>query len=316
MEDRPRAVYVPAVTEGMGHYGHAHTESYGVMLSYTYPHRFWTLVGDRREKTIVESEDSLHLMASIWDHHSETVIPDSEVTIEILRDGDLVTEEVAYPMLSQEMGVHYGDNYALDGNGQYTARVRVGGTQLRQTGAFEGRFDRLETATFDFEFDSDEMYDLPLTELPERAGTRGAVEPMDMGHPVGRAPDPKSLPGERLGRKTSGDAIFHAYSLSDASRFAAPDRTYLYVTARSPHNGFVLPAMGLRAEIVRDGKRTFAGRLRRTLDPELGYHYGIEIGSIRSGDKLRLAVEAPPQIARHDGYETAFLDMPPMTFAV
>jgi hypothetical protein len=32
---------------------------------------------------------------------------------------------------------------------------------------------------------------------------------------------------------------------------------------------------------------------------------------VESGDTLELRVTTPPQVARHEGYETAFLEMPP-----
>ena len=82
------------------------------------------------------------------------------------------------------------------------------------------------------------------------------------------------------------------------------------VSARTPYNGLVLPAMALLGTLTRDDETTFEGALERTLDPALGYHYGAVIGSVESGDGLTLSVGTPPQVARHKGYETAFLDMP------
>jgi arylsulfatase A-like enzyme len=55
-------------------------------------------------------------------------------------------------------------------------------------------------------------------------------------------------------------------------------------------------------------------RSSRTLDPGLGYHYGAALGdtAVESGDDLTLEVPTPPQVARHEGYETAFVDMAPV----
>jgi hypothetical protein len=64
--------------------------------------------------------------------------------------------------------------------------------------------------------------------------------------------------------------------------------------------------MGLRGELVRDGDAVWTGRLRRTLDPDLGYHYGAAVPVVESGDRLELSVGVQPQTARHEGYETAF----------
>jgi hypothetical protein len=40
------------------------------------------------------------------------------------------------------------------------------------------------------------------------------------------------------------------------------------------------------------------------------------LDELETGDTVRLTVETPPQLARHDGYETAFLDMDPVEFTV
>ncbi|SFG42666.1 hypothetical protein SAMN04488063_2007 [Halopelagius inordinatus] len=316
VENRPDAVYRPALTEGMKTYGTTTAGPYGVALTYSYPHRFWTLTGTELSKTVVGAQDSLHLMVSLWDRETRTVLPvDSGVGIEITRDGSLVTEELAYPMLSQQMGLHYGSNYVLDGEGEYEATVSVGGVSLDRTGSFAGRFDSAERASLSFTFDTDDLSDVPLTRLDD-AGERGAVEPMEMEFPVGVAPDAESLPGRHLGRATSGDAVLHAFAIddADAGRFGDSGGTYLYLSARTPYNRITLPTMGVTAALTRDGETAFEGTLSRTLDPELGYHYGASVGEVRDGDTLDVSVDVPPQISRHDGYETAFLDMPPVTF--
>ncbi|KAB1185066.1 MULTISPECIES: iron transporter [Haloferax] len=316
VENRPDAVYLPAITEGMKMYGMTTIGPYGVALSYSYPHRFWSVAGPELQKTVVEADDSVHLMASVWDHETGTVLPfDAGVTIEILRDGSLVSEEVAYPMLSQQMGMHYGSNYVLDGEGDYEARVTVGGTSLHRTGSFAGQFETVETATFEFTFETDELYDVELERLGDEAGTLGAVPAMEMMNvPTGALPAIDALPGDHLGRQTSGDAHFDAFVVDDGSPFDA-DGAYLYVSARTPYNEFVLPMMGVRGTVERDGTPVLDGeRLRRTLDPELGYHYGVAVDSLESDDTVTLAVDVPPQVARHDGYETAFLSFDSMQF--
>ena len=230
VEDRPAAVYLPAITEGMKLYGKTTAGPYGVALTYSYPHRFWTAAGSELQRTVVEADDSIHLMASLWDAETGTVLPlDAGVSIEILRDGDLVSEEVAYPMLSQQMGMHYGSNYVLDGEGDYEARVHVGGTSLSRTGSFAGGFGAAETATFEFAFETDDLYDVELTRLGDEAGSRGAVPAMEMmGVPTGKAPAVDALPGRHLGRRTSADALFDAFVVDDGSRFGV-NGAYLYV---------------------------------------------------------------------------------------
>lgn len=314
VNDRPRAVYYPAVTEGMGMYGTRSVGPYTIALRYSYPHRFWTLSGSQTRKTVVESEDSVHLMVTIWDERSGIVIPvDAGLSAEIIQDGELVAQEVIYPMLSQKMGFHYGTNFGLDGNGTYEARVSIGGTRMRRTGRFAGRFSTPVTATFEFTFDTAELYDLALRQLPEKEGERGAVEPMEMGTdvPVGRAPPKRALPGRRLGTKRSGDAAFVVTAIRNtnaASRLA--------VFPRTPYNRIVLPFMSLSATVSRDGQQVFDGRLERTLDPDVGYHYSAAVKGLQPGDELEISVNTPPQIARHDGYETAFIDMQPVELTV
>ena len=307
--DRPDAVYVPAVTEGMGMYGRTTAGRYGVALTYSYPHRFWTLSGRETTKTVVEADDDVHLMVSLWDTATERVLPlDSGVTIEIRNDAGVVTQEVAYPMLSQTMGLHYGSNYVLDGEGEYEARVEVGGVSLRRTGAYAGAFESPATATLEFGFDTDELHAVSVSR-PENAGERGAVAPMEMdGVPVGRAPAVESLPGRYLGSGTAGDAVFEVFVVdSGDGRFG--DDPYLYASARTPHNGIIIPMMGLAATVRRDGEVVWESSLRSGLDPDLGYHYGASVPGAREGDEVTIATTVPPQVARHDGYETAFLEM-------
>ena len=315
VEDRPKAVYIPAITEGMKLYGTATAGRYGVALSYSYPHRFWTLSGTETSQTPVEADDDLHLMASVWDEATGRALPlDSGVTIEIRDGGGGVTQEVAYPMLSQRMGLHYGSNYVLDGEGTYEARVRVGGVSLRRTGGYAGAFESARVATVEFEFETAELHEVKLSET-DSGGERGALAPMEMaGVPVGRAPAVKSLPGTHVGSGRSGDAVFEVFVLeSSAGRFGADP--YLYVSARTPHNEIVLPMMGLNVAVRRDGE-VWESRLTRTLDPELGYHYGASVSEVSSGDEVVISTAVPPQIARHDGYETAFFEMGEVSFGV
>ncbi|AFK21396.2 MULTISPECIES: DUF7350 domain-containing protein [Haloferax] len=320
VEDRPDAVYLPAITEGMKMYGKTTTGPFGVALTYSYPHRFWTVAGTELQKTVVEADDSLHLMASLWDKETGTVLPiDAGLTIEVLRDGDFVTEELAYPMLSQQMGMHYGSNYVLDGQGDYEARVHIGtvSKSLHTTGAFADRFESAETASFEFSFNTDKLYDVELKRLGDKAGSRGAVPAMEMmGVPTGKAKGIDELPGTHLGRKTSADAFFDAFVVDDGARFDV-DGSYVYVSARTPHNGFILPMMGIRATVERGGTTVVDGdRLRPTLDPEIGYHYGLAADTVESGDTVTLEVDVPPQVARHDGYETAFWSFDTMQFDI
>ncbi|MWG35367.1 iron transporter [Halomarina oriensis] len=309
VENRPQAVYVPAITEGMALIQTATVGAYKVALSYSYPHRFWNVQSDAREKVTVTADDSVHLMASVWDRETGIVVPSSGVSLEIHRDESLVSQEVIYPMLSQQMGFHYGANFPLDGEGEYQVRLSIGGLSMPRTGAFTSRFGDPLSVELPFTFDTDALYDLSIRRLGERQGQRAAIEPMDMGVPSGVVPD--IAVGSVLGTAVSGDAQFTARLIRDAPRFGGG--TYLAVTAHTPYNRIVLPMMQLSGEVTTAAGNTIDISLSAALDSTLGYHYGVPLEKTTDIEHLTLTVDLPPQVARHDGYETAFFEMPAMT---
>ncbi|WP_224269296.1 iron transporter [Haloprofundus salinisoli] len=312
VENRPSASYIPTHEEGMKMVGMANTGELAVGVMYSWPHRFWTVQGQQTERVDVGRNDAIHLMVSVWDAASGVSIPSSGVTVETTDGDEYREEEVVYEMLSQRMGFHYGDNWPLPGDGTYTVRVDVGGTNVRRFGEFEGKFEEPASVELEFEYSERERNDIPYTILEDRQGNPGALEAMEMEMPsgmtmpVGRAPAPDALPGESFGTQTSGDAVF-AVTAVPGGRFG--DRPYLLVSPRTPHNGLVIPSMGLSATV---GGTDVS--LDPALDPEVGFHYGANVEGLSADDDLELVVDTPPQSARHEGFETAFLDMPPMTF--
>jgi hypothetical protein len=303
VENRPDAVYYPTHVEGMKVAGTGTADDLRVALFYSYPHRFWTVKKEDGEYvtriTEVDRDDAVHLMALPWDPETNAVVPDTGLSLEIARDGELVSQEVIYPMLSQRMGAHYGANFPLDGDGTYTVTVSVGGVSLARFGAYEGKFGDAASTDVAFEFSESTLNEIPYRLLEEKAGRRGAVAPMTMdGVPVGRAP--KSLPGESLGTGTAGDVVFRG-TVAAADRFG--DDPYLAVSPRTPHNRLVVSGMSVSARV--DGAKR---SLKPGLDPELGFHYGASVEGLSNDADVRVAVDVPPQVARHEGYETAFLD--------
>jgi hypothetical protein len=346
-ENRPKAVYYPTHIEGMKMAGMASTNTnsssgrgeqtrpasndtnnstsgqqtnsagYKCALTYSYPHRFWTVTGNRTKKVTIENGDSLHLMVSVWDPETNIYPMDANPTITVSKNGDSVTTVSPWTMLSQNMGFHAGDNVPLPGAGDYSVTVDVPPTSARRTGAFEGQFSSQQSFEFELTYDPQKMSDIMFKKLEEKAGTRGAVAPMEMKKmPLALAPKKSALPGRLLGTTRTGDGVFVMTTLGDASRFGAAEKTYLAVSARTPYNRYILPAMSLSAQVKRGKKTVFNGPLQATLDPKLNYHYGATVESIEAGDKITLAADAPPQVARHEGYETAFLDMPSKTLTV
>jgi hypothetical protein len=310
VEDRPEAVYLPSHVEGMQMGGMASAGRYRFALSYSYPHRFWLITGDRTRKVEIRDGDSVHLMLSAWDGETGTVIPTSSATVTARMDGErVVSQKSLWSMLSQNMGVHFGDNVELAGDGTYEISVGFGPLETRRAGALAGSLGDRAEATIEMPFSQDRLSEVSVRRFDDRKGQRDAVRPMDMEMlPSGQVPGPSDLPGEVRGETTAGDARFVVTTL-DVPAGIEGEGTYLAVSARTPYNRYPLPFMTLSATLTRDGATVFEGDLTDTLHPGLGYHYGAVVENVRPGDDLTLSVGAPPQVARHEGYETAFVAM-------
>jgi hypothetical protein len=308
-------VYVQQFTDGMAMQGTAEAGDLDVAVMYSAPHQFWRVVGDELEMEPVESDDSLHLMATVWDDETGTVVPETGLTVEIAPAGGAFDEQVIYPMLSQPMGFHYGANFTLDGDGEYAVRVTVGGLNIRRTGAFEGRFGDPAAATVDVVFDEANRQKVgDRTRELDSYGQPGALEPMDMMMPDGVAPPVESMPGDHIGTERSDETVLPAFALRDDPPVG--DGAYLYVSPRTPYNGYAIPAAGFEVTVDRGGETVLDGRLERTLDPGLKYHYGAAVGSLAAGDEVTVTPVTPPQVSRHQGYERAFLEMDPVSYTV
>ncbi len=315
-EERPDGVYVQPYVERMAMAGTATAGDYGFGVMWTTPHVFWTPTN--RELSRQPSSGSLHLMATVWDAETRLALPEAGVNVEVARDGDLVSQEVIYPMLSQRMGFHYGGNFTLDGDGTYTVRVSVGGTSVRRTGAFADRFGDPATAEVALAFTPETKAQVSTRDL-DAGGQPGAVEQMQTEMlPDSTVPTLDALPGQAVGTGTSDDAALSALFLPPDAAARYADDGYLAVLAATPYNRSVLPSMGLTATLTRGDTTLAEGSLTRTLDPDLGYHYGLPVAAeeLRSGDRLTLSVTTPPQVSRHEGYETAFLEMDDVTLTV
>ncbi|MCG1002831.1 MULTISPECIES: hypothetical protein [Halobacterium] len=312
--EKPDGVYVQPFEERMAMQGTTTVGDYTVALMFTVPHTFWTLTNEDVSKTAKEAADDLHLMAVVWDAETETVLPAAAVSVELER-GEYLQQEVLYPMLSQPMGSHYGDNFALDGDGAYTATVSIGATAPRKTGAFDGRFESVESAEMTVEFTEETRARVGATPI-EEAGEPGALAPRDTSYPKSIAPAPDDLPGTVRGTAAIDDAYYVVTDLADAERVGSPEQAYLAVSARTRYNGYELSSMALDATLVRDGETVYEGTLSRTLSPDLGLHLSAAVPSVESGDELTLSVRQPPQVGRHEGYETAFLDTASVTLTL
>ncbi|WP_257299791.1 iron transporter [Haloarchaeobius sp. FL176] len=318
LEDPPDGVYRPTSASEVRVVGTREAGDYRFGLLYSYPSRFWEVVGRQRYPRSVAPEDAIHLMTLVWDPETGVVLPDVGLTVEVLRDGELVVQKAVYAMLSQRLGFHYGDNLALPGDGEYTVRVRVGGLAIRRTGAFAGRFDGAASVDFELAYDREERDSIDRRRLDDAGDDRPLTTADAPGVPPAVAPATDALPARHLGRRTTdGAALDAVVCTGDAvERLGVDGDAYLAVLARTPHNDLVLPGMGLQARVERADETAFDGTLSRTVDPLLGAHYGTPVPELTSGDRVTLTVLTPPQVARHEGYETVFFEMEPVTMAV
>ena len=290
---------------------------YMCALTYSYPHRFWTVTGQKKNKVTIQNDDSIHLMVSVWDGKTGAYVMDTNPSVTVSQGSDTVTTVTPWTMLSQNMGFHAGDNVALPGDGTYSITVDVPPTSARRVGGFEGEFDTQQSFDFTLKYSEDKLNEIMFKTLDQKAGNQGAVAPMKMDMmPLAHPPKKGELPGQMLKETTTGDAVFVVKALNSATRFGTDDGTYLAVSPRTPYNRYILPAMSLSARITRGRETVFDGALQATLDSKLNYHYGNTVESIESGDEIELAIDTPPQVARHEGYETAFFDMPSKTITV
>lgn len=311
VEDRPNAVYYPSHIEGMAMIGTEQVGDRTIGLMYSYAHRFWTMnVGATTER--VSPSGDAHLMVSVWDGESGRVLPiRSGLSVTIEQDGEEVDSRTPWTMLSQNMGFHYGDNVGLNGDGTYTVTVETGGLSIDRLGEFSERFSDPATAEFEWEFSQSARGEIVFRQL-DNAGETGAVSPMsDMMMPLSIAPAEGDVPGRVLATGESGNATFVATTAErDGSQ-------YLAISPRTPHNRYVLPQMALSATLTRGDETVFEGPLSPAIGPRRGYHYGTAIdGSLELGDGLTITVDSPPQISRHEGYETAFLSMSDLSLTV
>jgi hypothetical protein len=315
VENRPAATYLPTHREGMAMIGTGEAGDYMVGLTYSFPHRFWTVTGQNAEQAAIQDGDSVHLMATVWDPETNAVLPLSAgVSITITQDGETVAEKPPWPMISQNMGFHYGDNYQLAGDGLYEVTVRVQAMTERRLGALSDRFGSAGEMTLQFDFAQSALEQLDYEEFPDRQGSREALGLMNMEMlPTSQVPAAEDLPGDLLGTASGSDEVYAATWLADAD-FLAEGESYLAVSVRTPYNRVPLAMMSLDGTVEADGETVFEDALSAAIHPDIGYHYGAVVESTTDSPSVTVETVAPPQVSRHEGYETAFLGTPTVSF--
>ncbi len=79
-----------------------------------------------RERTVKPPKDvSFHLMVRLDDAHTNYPIPYASVWATIRKAGKVIFDERQWPMLSEYMGPHYGNNVTLPGGGVYQLTLLI-----------------------------------------------------------------------------------------------------------------------------------------------------------------------------------------------
>lgn len=94
------------------------------------PEEFTVQEGDRTIRHRPSPRDNAHLMVTLTDVKSGERIPYSSVQIALSQDGRRVLDTRLWPMMSQHVGMHYGENVALPAAGRFDAVVTVGAPEV------------------------------------------------------------------------------------------------------------------------------------------------------------------------------------------
>jgi hypothetical protein len=81
--------------------------------------------GTREQTEKIPRNVSFHLMVTLNDDRSHEPIPYASVWATITRNGKVVYDERQWPMISEYLGPHYGNNVALPGAGHYKLSLLI-----------------------------------------------------------------------------------------------------------------------------------------------------------------------------------------------
>ncbi|MCU4926078.1 hypothetical protein OB905_08775 [Halobacteria archaeon AArc-dxtr1] len=199
-------------------------------------------------------------------------------------------------------GDHDGDGHSDDGHGDHDGDGHSDDSH-GDHGDHDGADDHGEHNGDDHHGDHD--HHVPYSELP----------PADHYPGTHLEPDAESV-SEDDELAESGDARFVVTLFESGSRFVDDDERYLLVSPRTPYNRVPLPDMSLTGVVERDGEAVSEVDLVQTIDGEYDLHYGTALEDVEAGDTVRIEIDSFPQVARHQGYETAFLEMPAVELTV
>lgn len=86
---------------------------------------FYVFNGTREQAVKLPRHTSFHLMVMLNDSRTNVTIPYASVWATIRKNGKVVYDERQWPMLSEYMGPHYGNNVSLPGAGTYQLSLLI-----------------------------------------------------------------------------------------------------------------------------------------------------------------------------------------------
>lgn len=300
VENRPTGAYVPTHYEEMRSVGVDTSGPFTAALSYSYPHRFWLVSDTDRTKVPIRPADTLHLMLTVWETDSGQVLPGLGPTVTLRRENGGGETRPLWPMLSQRTSFHYGDNVHLPGDGTYRVTASIGPPAVHLSSTFSSRLNTGAQFEFEFRWQQSSLDGLGVTMVPkEQRGKPGALPAMHR-ESVPMALAPTSLPGRSLGTGSVGDV-----TLSASLESSEDGEGTVLVAATTPYNGFPITMLGVLASIP--GRSEPIG-LSPAVDPTLGIHYRGTVPAVKRPRDVTVHITTPAQVARHEGYETAFFE--------
>lgn len=86
---------------------------------------FFVYNGTREQEVKLPKHTSFHLMVMLNDARTNVTIPYASVWATIRKSGKVIYDERQWPMLSEYMGPHYGNNVSLPGAGTYQLSLLI-----------------------------------------------------------------------------------------------------------------------------------------------------------------------------------------------
>jgi uncharacterized protein involved in high-affinity Fe2+ transport len=120
------------------------------------PATFILLQSGRQQFVRPHGKDSFHLMVLLDDARSGAPIPYSSVWATITKGvrggGRPVFDERLWPMISQAIGVHYGNNVALPTAGRYRLTLLISPPAVARHMEYDNRWLKPHKVSFAFKF--------------------------------------------------------------------------------------------------------------------------------------------------------------------